>query len=201
MTQIRTVAPAVMAVTLDAAKQALRIDGDHMDALVTTWVKGVIAKMEHAIGQCMMEQTWEVRLPAFPSVRCWDIGNPDSRPLTDAVSLPHPAMEIVSVKYVDQDGNERPLPDTAYRLSRGRYASSLSPARGERWPATGADEAAVIVEVKCGYGNTPEKTPETAQLFILRKLVEQFDPVTRAERDTVQSVYLDGLVNDLKTYS
>jgi len=59
----------------------------------------------------------------------------------------------------------------------------------------------VVVVVKCGYGNTPEKTPEAAQLLILGKLVERFDPATRTERDTMQSAFLDNLLDGLKTYA
>ena len=57
MSKIRTVAPAVLAVSLADAKAALRIDGDDMGTLVTIWAKGVIAVLEHKTGQCMMEQT------------------------------------------------------------------------------------------------------------------------------------------------
>lgn len=201
MTKIRTTAPTVLAVSLGDAKAALRIDGDDMDTLVTIWTKGVIAVLEHETGQCMMEQTWEVRLPRFPGVPCWSVGQPAARQMADEISLPHPVLEITSVNYIDQDGVTQPLASDAYRINRTRYTTTLSPARSANWPATAEDDAAVVVVVKCGYGSTPDKTPEDAQLFILGKLAEQFDPATRLERDTVQSTFLDGLVDGLRTYA
>ena len=201
MTKIRTAAPTVLAVSLDEAKQALRIDGDDMDTLVTIWTKGVIADLEHETGQCMMEQTWEVRLPAFPGAQCWTIGQPVSQQLATEISLPHPVLTITSVTYIDQSGTERVLAESEYRINRSRYASTLSPVRGGAWPATAEDEKAVIVVLKCGYGNTPAATPEEVQLYILAKLAEQFDPATRMERDTVQSKFIDGLLDRVRSYA
>jgi uncharacterized phiE125 gp8 family phage protein len=187
MTAIRIIPPAVLAVDIALARANLRVDGDYLDPLIKVWVQGITRKLEHDVGQCFMEQTWEVRLPAFPGA-------------FEKIELPHPAMAIASVKYVDPSGALAEQSLDSYRLDVGQYSSSLAPARGAAWPATGGD-VELVVTVKCGYGATPDKTPETAQLFILGKLVEQYDPITRTERDTVQSVYLDRLVDDLKTYA
>jgi uncharacterized phiE125 gp8 family phage protein len=200
MTKIRTAAPTVLAVTLEDAKMALRIDGSDMDVLVTMWTKGVIANLEHEVGQCMMEQTWEVRLPAFPGVPCWAVGQPSPRNLSAEISLPHPVMEVTSVSYIDIDGATQTLAPEAYRINRTRYTSTLSPARGGSWPATAEDDAAVVVVAQCGYGDAPEATPEEVQLYILAKLAEQFDPATRLERDTVQSKFVDGLLDRCRSY-
>ena len=187
MTMIRTVAPTVLAVDIGLARTSLRVDGDYLDALITMWVQGITRKLEHAVGQRFMDQTWEVRLSAFP-----DGGEP--------IELPHPAKEVLSAKYVDPAGVDQTLPAAAFQLSLGEYASALIPARGATWAAAGSG-VDLVITVICGYGDTPDATPETARLYILGKLVEQFDPITRTERETVQSVYLDGLLDDLKTYA
>jgi uncharacterized phiE125 gp8 family phage protein len=201
MTKIRTVAPTVLAVDLAVAKANLRIDGSDMDALVTLWLRGIIASLEHEIGQCLMEQTWEVRLPGFPSIPCWRVGQRVASSVADEIRLPHPVMAVTSVKYLGTDGAEQVLGEGAYRLNASRFASTLSPARGASWPATAEDDAAVVIEVQCGYGDTPDKTPENVQLYILAKLVEQFDPATRTERDTVQSAFIDGLLDACRSHS
>lgn len=185
MSMVRTIAPTVLAVSIALARANLKVDGEYMDALITLWVKGITRKLEHDVGQVFMEQTWEVRLASFPSAG-------------ESITLPHPAMEVTAVKY-SAAGTETLLSSDAYRLNICKYASSLDVASGSSWPAGGA--ADVVVEVRCGYGSTPDKVPETAQLFILTKLVEQFDPITRLERNTVQSDYLNGLVDDIRTYA
>lgn len=184
---IRTVAPTVLAVDIGLARTSLRVDGDYLDALIAVWVQGITRKLEHDVGQRFMDQTWEVRLPAFPGG-------------AEPIALPHPAKEILSAKYVDGAGADQTLPGAAFKLRLGEYTSELIPASGANWAAA-SSAVDVVVTVRCGYGSTAAATPETARLFILGKLVEQFDPITRTERDTVQSVYLDGLMDDLKTYA
>jgi hypothetical protein len=39
------------------------------------------------------------------------------------------------------------------------------------------------------------------RLYVLAKLVEQIDPITRAERETVQSAYVDRLLDLCRTYT
>lgn len=157
-----------------------------MDGQIEDWLRGIIRRLEHEVGQRFMEQTWEVRLPRLPSGRV-------------PVELPHPTMEVVSISYLDESEQKQPLAVEDYRLEVVEYESLLRPLRGAVWPST-PDDGSVVITVKCGYGNTPEKTPETARLYILGKLVEQYDPSTGKERETRQSVYLDRLVDDLKTY-
>lgn len=184
MTAIRITPPENLPVSLPMAKANMRVDGDDMDALITSWIKGIVVALEHEIGQCLIEQTWRVMLDCFPV----------------ALKLPHPVMSVTSVKYFDIDGTELTLDPAAYRLWRAQYQSHLMPALGGAWPTTlaGAD---VTVEVVCGYGVAPEDVPENVQLYILAKLVEQFDPATRLERDTVQSAFVDRLLDACRSYA
>lgn len=184
MTMIRITPPAALPVSLDLAKANMRVDGDDMDALITSWIKGVVAALEHEIGQCLIEQTWRVMVDSFPA----------------ALELPHPVMSVTSVKYFDVDGTEQTLDPAAYRLWRARYRSALMPPRGGAWPETLADTD-VTVEVVCGYGAAPDDVPENVQLYILAKLVEQFDPATRMERDTVQSAFVARLLDACRSYA
>lgn len=181
---VRITPPAALPVSLAMAKANMRVDGDDMDVLITTWIKGIVAALEHEIGQCLIEQTWRVTAGLFPA----------------ALSLPHPVMSITSVKYFDVDGTEQTMDPAAYRLVKMRYRSDLMPARGRAWPETMADRD-ITVEVVCGYGAAPADVPENVQLYILAKLVEQFDPATRMERDTVQSAFVDRLLDACRSYA
>lgn len=201
MAAIRTVAPTALAVDLAVAKSNMRIDGDHMDGLVTLWLKGIIGTLEHEIGQRLMEQTWEVRLARFPTIPFQGIGYACAGGAPDVIRLPHPVLAVTSVKYLDIDGIEQTLAPAAYKLTVERYQSYLMPARGINWPATVDESGAVTVTAQCGYGGTASSTPENVQLYILAKLVEQFDPITRTERDTVQSVFIDRLLDACRSYA
>lgn len=185
MTAIRITPPTILAVDLVLIKKNMVIDGDHMDDIVTGWAKGVIAKLEHEIGQCLMAQTWRVTLDAFEA----------------EIALPHPVIGVVAVKYIDGAGVEQVLATDAYRVRAARYASTLVPGRGKSWPATLADTDVVTIEVQCGFGTSPAATPDEVKTYVLAKMVEQFDPITKTERDTTQSLFIEGLLDACRTYS
>ena len=185
MSQICISPPAILAVTLEQAKLNLRVDGDYLDALIEIWLQGIIAELEHEIGQCLMPQTWEVTLDGFG----------------DTIGLPHPVISIESVSYLDAQGRRKELSPTAWSLSRGRYKTVLAPAAGASWPVASGSSEAVIIRLVCGHGASAESTPANIRLYILAKLVEQFDPVTRTERDTVQSTYIERLLDACRTHS
>lgn len=188
MTQILITPPSALAVDLVTAKANLRIDDDDMDALVTSWIEGVTSTMENEIGQLMISQTWDVMLDRF----------------ADRIALPHPATEITSVSYVDQDGLTRQLSPILYRIIRTRYESILVP-RGIAWPATAVDDEAVTIRVVCGYGPDYQSTPPSLKLYIIGKLVEQFDSAALTLRDrttdTVQSKFLEGLLDQFRSHA
>jgi uncharacterized phiE125 gp8 family phage protein len=200
MTKVLVAAPTVLAVTLADAKTNLRVDGTDLDSLITIWLQGIIAKLEHEIGQCIMEQTWEVRLDAFPTLPCWQVGLRTPLAVTDKIELPHPVISITSIKYIDPAGVEQTLDPAAYKIKREAYKSSVAPVAGTSWPETLDETNVVTVTVKCGYGNTAAATPPNAKLYILAKLVEQFDPATRTEVNTVQSTFIDALLDACRSY-
>lgn len=179
MTRICTLRPTQLPVSIEQVRANMRIDGEYMDALLTQWLQGVTATTEHDIGQCLMRQTWEVRLDAFPAM----------------IDLPHPVLAVSSVKYIDTDGIERILAQPAYRLIPARYQSILAPSRGATWPATWPEQHAVVVTVECGYGDTPEQVPPNVRLYLLAKLADQFDPNTRSEKESAPSPFIARLLD------
>ena len=179
MTKICIVSPAELPVSIEQARANMRIDGDYMDSFLTLWLKGITATMEHETGQCFIRQTWEVRLDAF----------------SPTIELPHPVLSVTSVAYLDVDGIEQALSPATYKLVPGRYKTALVPARGAAWPETSPEPHAVIVTVVCGYGDTPETVPANVQLYLLAKLVDQFDPNTRAERESAPSPFIARLLD------
>ncbi len=204
MTKICTVPPAVLAVTLADAKENMRIDGNDLDALVSSWVAGTVAALEHEIGQCMMEQTWTVTLDEFPSIPMQVIGSAHVRKIMNAIDLPHPVISVTSIKYLDLAGDEQILAPSAYRISRKAYSTSVAPVVGTVWPITLTETDVVVVTCVCGYGDTAAATPPNVKLYVLAKLVEQFDPVSSTMRDlkddTVQSKFITRLLDACRSY-
>ncbi|TWI65174.1 putative phiE125 gp8 family phage protein [Pseudoduganella lurida] len=183
---IRTAAPAAMPVHLRQAAANLGIDGPDSDEAITGWLKGIVAHLEKQIGQSLMRQTWVGTLPGFPAV----------------IALPHPVLRVVSIDYVDEAGDEQALSLSTVRLTvPDEYTTLLKPARGRAWPATFSDEEAVRITVECGYGDSPDATPDDLRLYILAKLVEQYDPAAGGEKVTVQTSYLDSLLDPYRSFA
>jgi uncharacterized phiE125 gp8 family phage protein len=188
MTEKLKTPPTELAVTIADARANLRVDGADLDPLISLWVQGITAVLEHEIGQKVMPQTWLWIDDAFP----------------DAIRLPHPVRSIVAVKFRDVAGVEQILDPADYVLDVQRYQSWLVPAAGKSWPATFDQVNAVSVEVVCGMAENAAELATVApnvRLYVLAKLCEQFDPITRAERETVQSAFVDRLLDACKSYS
>ena len=173
-------APTGLAITLADAKLALRIDITELDTLVTAWIKGVTAHAEHYMGRSILSQTWQQSLDAFP----------------DEIRLQMPPVTSVSfVKYLDATGLEQTLATNQYVVDTVTEPCRITPAYQVSWPQTYAQAKAVKVEYVTGYGATDTSTPAEIKLYLLAKLVEQFDPHVRPDKDTVQSTFIDRLLD------
>lgn len=179
--------PAELAVSLAEAKQNLRIESDDtsLDQLITAWLGGVIDHAEHRMGRAIISQTWRVTLDRFP----------------DAIELAMPPLvSVTSLKYIDAEGVEQTLDPQDYLIDAVNEPGYVVPAQGRAWPTTADQINAVSVEFVCGYGADSTSTPKAIKTYILAKLVEQFDPATRSESVTVQSSYLDRLLDRYMVY-
>jgi uncharacterized phiE125 gp8 family phage protein len=187
MTERLITPPAALAVSLAAAKEALRIDADDtsLDTLVTVWIKGVTQAAEHETGRAFVTQKWRVTLDAFP----------------DAIRLARsPTISVDSVKFYDQDSQLQILDPADYYADIVTLPGYIVPGIGKAWPATAARINAVTVDVTCGYGPDDTTTPECASLYILARLAEQWEPASKEFKGTVQSDFIGGLLDPIRTY-
>jgi uncharacterized phiE125 gp8 family phage protein len=178
MTTKRILAPAVMAVTLEAARIAARADGTSLDAEITTHVLAITRDAEHATGRAFVHQTWQVTLDAFPQ----------------AVKLDNAPLASVShVKFYDANGVQQTLDPQDYLIDAASEPGWIVPAPGKAWPATQERVNAVEVQYVCGYGPDEASVPEEAQAYILGMLEQRYFPSSSAE-------YLCRLLDGLKVY-
>jgi uncharacterized phiE125 gp8 family phage protein len=140
----------------------------------------VTAHAEHYMGRAILNQTWQLSLDAFP----------------DEIRLVMPPVASVTfVKYLDASGNEQTLATNQYVVDTVTEPCRITPAYQVSWPQTYAQANAVKVEYITGYGATDTSTPAEIKLYLLAKLVEQFDPNVRPEKDTIQSSFVDRLLD------
>lgn len=178
--------PAALPVSMAAAREAVRADGTELDVSITAWITGITAYVEHYIGRALITQGWRVTLDDFP----------------EAIELEKPPTIAVSaVRFLDADGVQQTLDPADYLVDDVSEPGYVVPARGRAWPETFDEINAVKVDYTCGYGPSDADVPDGIKLFILAKLVEQFDPAARPEKGTVQSTFIDHLLDPFKVYA
>lgn len=138
------VIPPEPVVTWAEAKAHLRLDGDGEQAFVEAMIAAATAHIDGPagwLGRALGLQTIEVRLPSFG---------------VTSIALPYPpAVDIVSIEYVDSDGDAAILDDEDYELS----GPLLRPAWPNSWPAAqwrGCDGDAVRIQYRAGYAVNPD---------------------------------------------
>ena len=177
--------PSALAVSLSTVKENLRVYTSDDDSLITLWIEGVTSHAEHYLGRSLISQTWQETLDSFP----------------DAIKLTNvPVASVSFVKYYDLDNVIQTLDPSDYVLDNVSEPSYIVPSISVSWPETYDKINAVQVQYVAGYGATSADVPKQIQLYLLAKLTEQFDPNVRAEKDTVQSSYIDRLLDRFKVY-
>ncbi|HEX7119400.1 MAG TPA: head-tail connector protein [Longimicrobiales bacterium] len=137
---IQLVTPPIQyPVTLDEAKQHLRIIDDAEDAYIETLIGTGTDVAETITGRQLEPATYELTLDAFPA---------------GPIDLPRPPLRSVErISYTDPNGVEQSFEDFELDTVRGR----VLPDYGSHWPAARAAPNAVKVRFTCGYptGETP----------------------------------------------
>lgn len=173
-----------LAVSIEDARLALRIDGNELDVLITAWVKGITDHAEHIMQRSIMTQTRQLTLDAFPRV----------------LELQYvPLISVTSVKYIDTSGAVQTVPSTDYWIDAGELAAYVIPKTG--WPSCAQQANAITVEYVSGYGNTPADVPPAIRSYLLAKLVEQFDASNKTEQTSVQASYIDSLLDRYRVWA
>ena len=174
MTAILIEQATELAVSLQEAKDGLRVDGGDLDTQITLWVRGITAHAEGYIRRAIMKQKWQMTLSGFDST----------------ISLPVTPVLAVSIKYYDEDGAEQELGADQFRFTRAGVVEPVA-----SWPVTQSRGDAVTITFDCGFGEDADAVPADIKLYVIAKLVEQFDPLTRLEKDTVQASFIDSLLD------
>ena len=146
--RVSVITPPAPIVTWEEADQHLRLDGDEdqrpmverLVATATAHIDGPAGWLGRALGL----QTLEAFLPSLGVV---------------SIGLPYPpAVEIVSIDYVDSAGNSITMDPADYEMT----GKLLRPAWPKSWPSTqwrGCDGEPVRIRYRAGYAVNPNADP------------------------------------------
>lgn len=149
----RTAAPATTAVTLDEAKDHLRVDHNDEDSLILALIDAATGYAQEYQWSQLITSTWEMRLDRFPS----------------QIELhPNPVVSVSSVQYVNTSGTTVALTVTTdYIVDVLRRPALVYPAFNVSWPSTRGFHNDVIVTFVAGYGSASAVPRNIKQAMLL----------------------------------
>lgn len=135
--------PTVEPVTNTEAKAHLRITHTDDDAYIDALITAAREFCEDFQGRRYVASTWKYVQDKFPT---------DTRKNPDlAMSLPGGVLcNVVSVKYLDTDGNEATLAATSYQIDAQEVPGRVLPNYGDSWESTYDAVGAVRVTYVAG---------------------------------------------------
>lgn len=137
--RVVVVTPPEPVVSLDEAKDHLRVEGGDDDAVITGMIAAATAHIDGPsgwLGRAIGVQTLEARIDTF------DLGG---------TVLPYPpVISVTSVKYVDPAGVEQTLAG-GYEV----LGEQIAPVWGTAWPSIRTTREAVRVRYQAGYSTLP----------------------------------------------
>lgn len=150
-------APTAEPVTLQEAKDHLRVDSTDDDALISAIITAARQHLDGRDGilsRALMPQTWDYSIDRFPD--------------GDTITLPlAPVQSVTSVKYVDPDGAQQTFSSDNYALGADLdWSPRVILGWGKRWPSVRAVPEAVTVRVVAGYASVPRPICQALLLLI-----------------------------------
>jgi len=154
-------APATEPITLDEAKNHLKVDSADDNVLIGNLITTARQLAEKETKRAFITQTWQMFLDTAPHV----------------IEIPKPPLQspLVSIKVIDTDGTESTISKDNYIVD----ASENSPGRvvpklGYVWPYH-RGFASFIIEYKAGYGDNADDVPRGIRDGILKLITYLYE--------------------------
>lgn len=174
MRVIEITPPAEEPVSLAEQKLHSRIDHTADDTLIPSLITSARKYCESLLRRSFVSTTWEVSLDRFP--RC-----------PARIDLPRQSViEVVSVKYIEPDGDEITLDPSDYTVVTGT-PGYVVPAYGVSWPSSRCHPDSVKVRFTAGYGDASDvpASLKTAVKMVAAHLYEHREASTETNLNTV----------------
>lgn len=174
----QTALPANEPISLDAAKNYLRIDsGDTLDdPLVTVLIQAARERAERLTGRALAQRTFRMVLdsaPYYTDTIQSQLAYPPSYyslPLyastlwnySQMIKLPYPpVISVQKMRYVDTNGNAQTLnQDVDFVLDRETEPARIFPIPGSYWPGNLYVANALEIDFTAGYTNNLASAPD-----------------------------------------
>lgn len=164
-------APIAEPVTLDEAKDHLRVDDANEDAYIASLIPVARDYVEAVTGLAFVSQQWLYTADNFPYSGYWPYGygsygafayaTSGYNSYDDTIKLYRaPLISVQSITYIDPTGNTQTLASNQYTVLTASTIGEIALNYGCYWPFTRPVRNAVQVSFTAGYPNV-ESIPES----------------------------------------
>lgn len=159
----RVTPPAEEPVSLERARQHLRVAVTDDDPLIASWLRAAREMTEDHTGRAWVTQGCRLSLADWPCPEDDGAGS-----YGGVIRLPvRPVSAVSAVKYVATDGTLTTLAGSGWQAWLDHCPPLVAPAAEQVWPPVKTGQlAAVQVEFTAGYGSAAA-VPETAKAAML----------------------------------
>lgn len=155
----RIAQPGALAVSLQAARTAARVDGSSMDADLDQAIRTITDDAEFETQRALIEQEWRLTLERFPS----------------ELTLKYPPLvSVTHIRYYDLAGELQTVDPQDYDVDVDSEPGRVILRPGKAWPSVMARFDAIAVTFRCGFGPTDSFVPDGIKGYILRRIADQY---------------------------
>lgn len=153
MSLVVVTAPAYEPISLQEAKDHLRVTGTDDDALIESKVTAVRMAVEDFLRRRLVTQTLDWRFDAFPDADC--------------LETPVPIQSVTSIAYTDTAGDLQTWSTALYEVDVYAEPGRIAPVYGETWPFTQPMLNAIAIRIVAGYGTPPSVPRPIVEAMLL----------------------------------
>lgn len=167
--------PVIEPITLNEAKQHLRVDGNDDDILIMSLIKQAREYCENYQNRKYITQTLELVLDSFPQGNAIIFYNCS------------PVQKVESIKYYDVNRQEYLFDESNYISDLDGFVGRVVLNRGKHWPIVELQSVnAVRVRVVAGYGDSGDKVPEAIKWAIILQMKLLYDDYRPEEKTKLE---------------
>ena len=178
--------PAFEPVTLDEAKNFLRVDSTDDDALITDMITVARSALEDKLGIVIVRGIFERVMDCFPDVRIIELWH-------------NPVQSINHIKYIDGDGATQTFAAASYSLDNYREPARIQLGKDYSYPNTEDIVNAVKIRYYSGMV-TPFTASVTDTITAVSHGLEDDDIITVNSLGTLPSALPTGLSSGVNYY-
>lgn len=180
--------PAKEPVSLDEAKDHLRVSHSDDDSRIGGYVTAARNWAEAYLGRALITQTWDMWCYSFP------YGDGE-------IEFPKAPLQSVSaVTYTDTDGATQTWASSNYTVDANSHVGRLYLGYGKTWPGTRSERKAVKLTFIAGYGDDADDIPRPIIEGMLLHMQILYEQPINFERDAIESAR-DALLSPYRVWT